>query len=125
MEQKISQGFPFPTCRRSLKVLGACPPPNTLAMPLLKLAFEECQVRSPSATTLGVLRCLLGDGMINPAAPLPEVVQELNLVPSASTTSKLNQAMVERSMTTTGDFLVAFLHFFLHWVPHSIEDDTM
>ena len=57
------------------------PPSNALAFPLLRLAHSQCCVSSPSTATLGVLRCLLRDGVVQPHTPLPNVDQHLNPVP--------------------------------------------
>ena len=57
------------------------PPSNALAFPLLRLAHSQCCVSSPSTATLGVLRCLLRDGVVQPHTLLPNVDQHLNPVP--------------------------------------------
>ena len=118
------------------------PPSNALAYPLLRLAHAQCCVSSPSAATLGVLRCLLQGGIVQPQTTLPNVDDELNPTPQALMVALMPAkkdankdvprandvaapgATPAATPGTMGDFLVQLLSVLVQWVPHSVNDDT-
>ena len=109
------------------------PPSNALALPLLRLAYTQCCIRSPSAATLGVLRCLLHDGVVKPHTPLPDIKHDLDPTPRRESSGKAmltfdgansSLSLSQNASMTMGDFLVGLLGAMVQWVPHSVNDDT-